>query len=79
MHQYYLVKSEKRAKTVILFYFYFHERKQFNFDFNLRGGSRNFEQPIFRNLKIASVKSYERSSYSIFLFTKLFVYFFSII
>ena len=26
------------------------------------GGGRNFEQAIFRNLKIASVKSYERST-----------------
>ena len=44
-------------------------------------GSRNFERPnverpIFRKLKIANVKSYERSSYSIFLFTKLFFLFF---
>ena len=35
------------------------------------GGGRNFERPnvkrpIFRNLKIASVKSYESPSYSIF-------------
>ena len=42
-----------------------------------RGGGFNFERPnversIFRNFKIANVKSYERSSYSIFLFTKLF-------
>ena len=46
------------------------------------GGSRNFERPnvertIFRNKKIAIVQSYERSSNSIFLFTKLFPFFFS--
>ena len=39
-------------------------------------GGRNFEQPIFRNLKIANVKSYERSSYLIFLFSKLFIFLF---
>ena len=27
----------------------------------------NVERPIFQNLKVANVKSYERSSYSIFL------------
>ena len=47
----------------------------------IQGGSRNFERPNverpkFRNLQIANVKSYERSSYSIVLFTKLFFYFF---
>ena len=39
------------------------------------GGEQNFEQvnverPIFRNLKIASIKGYERSNYSIFSFFK---------
>ena len=47
----------------------------------IMGGGQNFERPnvkrlIFRNLKITNVKSRERSSYSIFLFTKLFLYFF---
>ena len=36
----------------------------------------NVERPIFCNLKTSNVKIYERSSYSIFLFTKLFLYFF---
>ena len=36
----------------------------------------NLERPILRNLKIANVKSYERSSNSIFLFTNLFFHFF---
>ena len=49
-----------------------------------KGESQNFERPnverqIFCNLKVANVKSYERSSYSIFLFTKLFFHFFLII
>ena len=44
----------------------------------IRGGGRNFERPIFRNLKIANVNSYERSSYSIFLFAQLFFHFFLI-
>ena len=43
----------------------------------IMGGGRNFERPnverpIFRNLKVAN----ERSSYSIFQFTKLFFHFF---
>ena len=43
------------------------------------GGGRNFERPdverpILRNLKNANVKSCERSSFSIFLFTNLFFY-----
>ena len=46
-----------------------------------KGESQNFERPnverqIFCNLKVANVKSYERSSNSIFLFTKLFFHFF---
>ena len=40
------------------------------------GGGRNFERPIFRNLTIANVKSDESSSYSIFLFTNSFSFFF---
>ena len=40
------------------------------------GGGRKFERPIFWYLKIANLKSYERFSYSIFLFTKLFFHFF---
>ena len=49
---------------------------------NEKGGGRNFElpnleRPILQNLKIANIKSCQRSSYSIFLFTKLFSFFFS--
>ena len=43
----------------------------------LMSEGRNFERPIFRNFKIANVKSYERSSYSIFLNTELFFHFFN--
>ena len=48
------------------------------------GGGQNFERanverPIIRNLKVASVKVYERSSYLIFSFTKLFFHFFKTI
>ena len=52
-----------------------------NLIFILKVGGRNFERPnlerpIFRNLKIANVESYERSNYSIVLVTKLFISFF---
>ena len=47
-------------------------------------GGRNFkrlnvERRIFRNLSIANVEGYERSRYTIFLFTKLFFDFLKII
>ena len=39
----------------------------------------NVERPIFPNLKIVNVKSYEKFSSSIFLFTNFFFHFFQII
>ena len=57
-------------------------RKFYNLKKWSKGGGRNFERtnverPIFRNFKIANVKSYERPSYSIFLFAKLLLFFFN--
>ena len=54
----------------------------FFFIFIKLAGVRNFERPnverpIFRNSRIANVQSNGRSSYSIFLFTKLFHFFFN--
>ena len=38
-------------------------------------GGRNFERPIFRNLQITNVESYERSNYSNIQFLFFFLQF----
>ena len=47
------------------FQFFFYDFKT-KFEDGILGEGQHFERPIFRNLKIANAKSFERSRYSIF-------------